>query len=262
MAEEIGVIEYSVRAETAQAIASSKQMDAALSQIEKSAKSTDAGMQKLNTTMTQTARSVKQATNETKGMGGGIQQAGYQIQDFIVQVQGGTSAFVALGQQGSQLAGVLGPGGAVVGAVISLAAVIAQMAFTARGATVDLEALAAAGDRVAGLKLNTLVKMNDATRDFTSPDRLNQYQKLGEEVLGLTVKFENQQLATKRLREEAQAAQDALGDAGGFFGPSAAEANAKLAAANEKLNAALAEEAKTRSEVNGIQNQMNALSEE
>jgi len=262
MAEEIGVIEYSVRAETAQAIASSKQMDVALSQIEKSAKSTDAGMHKLNTTMTQTARSVKQATNETKGMGGGIQQAGYQIQDFIVQVQGGTSAFVALGQQGSQLAGVLGPGGAVVGAVISLAAVIAQMAFTARGATVDLEALAAAGDRVAGLKLNTLVKMNDATRDFTSPDRLNQYQKLGDEVLGLTVKFENQQLATKRLREEAQAAQDALGDAGGFFGPSTAEANAKLAAANEKLNAALAEEAKTRSEVNGIQNQMNALSEE
>ena len=55
MAEQVGVIEYEVRAETAQAIASSKQMDVALSQIEKSAKSTDAGMHKLNTTMTATA---------------------------------------------------------------------------------------------------------------------------------------------------------------------------------------------------------------
>jgi hypothetical protein len=49
------------------------------------------------------------------------QQAGYQIQDLVVQLQGGTSAFVAIGQQGSQLAGAFGPGGAVLGAVIALA---------------------------------------------------------------------------------------------------------------------------------------------
>lgn len=45
-----------------------------------------------------------------------MQQAGYQIQDFIVQVQGGQSALVAFSQQGSQLAGAFGRGGAVVGA--------------------------------------------------------------------------------------------------------------------------------------------------
>jgi hypothetical protein len=37
-----------------------------------------------------------------------MQQAGYQIQDFIVQVQGGQSALVAFSQQGSQLAGAFG----------------------------------------------------------------------------------------------------------------------------------------------------------
>jgi len=37
----------------------------------------------------------------------GMQQVGYQVQDFAVQVQGGTSALVALGQQGSQLVSVI-----------------------------------------------------------------------------------------------------------------------------------------------------------
>lgn len=51
-------------------------------------------------------------------------QAGYQVQDLVVQLQGGTSAFVAIGQQGSQLAGAFGPGGAVLGAVIALASAV------------------------------------------------------------------------------------------------------------------------------------------
>lgn len=54
-----------------------------------------------------------------------MQQGGYQIQDFIVQVQGGQSALVALSQQGSQLAGAFGAGGAVFGAVLALSTVLA-----------------------------------------------------------------------------------------------------------------------------------------
>lgn len=53
-----------------------------------------------------------------------MQQAGYQVQDFIVQVQGGQSALVAFSQQGSQLAGAFGPGGAVIGAIIALGSVV------------------------------------------------------------------------------------------------------------------------------------------
>lgn len=55
-----------------------------------------------------------------KGWKSSMQQAGYQVQDFIVQVQGGQSALVAFSQQGSQLAGAFGPGGAVFGAVLAL----------------------------------------------------------------------------------------------------------------------------------------------
>jgi hypothetical protein len=60
----------------------------------------------------------------TKNWKSTMQQAGYQVNDFIVQVQGGQSALLAFSQQGSQLAGAFGPGGAVVGAVIALSSVI------------------------------------------------------------------------------------------------------------------------------------------
>lgn len=69
-----------------------------------------------------------------------IQQAGYQFQDFAVQVQSGTSAFVALGQQGSQLLGLFGAKGAVLGAILAVGTAFAnvsasgkQLAFDFRG---------------------------------------------------------------------------------------------------------------------------------
>ena len=45
-----------------------------------------------------------------------MQQAGYQVGDFAVQTASGTNALIALTQQGTQLLGVFGPMGAVVGA--------------------------------------------------------------------------------------------------------------------------------------------------
>jgi len=54
----------------------------------------------------------------------GLQQVGYQVGDFAVQVQGGTSALVALGQQGSQLLGIFGAGGAIAGAILAIGTAI------------------------------------------------------------------------------------------------------------------------------------------
>jgi hypothetical protein len=48
------------------------------------------------------------------------QQAGYQIGDLAVQIQSGTNAAVALGQQGSQLLGFFGPAGAIAGAALAI----------------------------------------------------------------------------------------------------------------------------------------------
>lgn len=94
-----------------------------------------------------------------------MQQAGYQVQDFIVQVQGGQSALVAFAQQGSQLAGAFGPGGAVVGAFIALSSVIAGVLITSlNGGKTAMDALkdaAEAMDNVINVSINGVAALSD-----------------------------------------------------------------------------------------------------
>lgn len=114
---------------------------------EQSAKQLDdfaASAGKADTSATKMASSVDKAAPKLKGFGTGAQQIGYQVQDMIVQIQGGTSAFVAIGQQGSQLAGAFGPGGAVIGAIIALSAAVGgTLVKSLGGAKVSAEELQA-----------------------------------------------------------------------------------------------------------------------
>ncbi|WP_203452951.1 phage tail tape measure protein [Enterobacter hormaechei] len=100
-----------------------------------------------------------------KGWKSSMQQAGYQVQDFIVQVQGGQSALVAFAQQGSQLAGAFGPGGAVVGAVIALSSVIAGVLITSlnggKNAMDALKDAAEAMDKVINISINGVAALSD-----------------------------------------------------------------------------------------------------
>lgn len=100
-----------------------------------------------------------------KGWKSSMQQAGYQVQDFIVQVQGGQSALVAFAQQGSQLAGAFGPGGAIVGAFIALSSVIAGVLITSlNGGKNSMDALkdaAEAMDKVINVSINGVAALSD-----------------------------------------------------------------------------------------------------
>jgi len=64
----------------------------------------------------------------------GMQQVGYQVQDFAVQVQSGTNSLVALGQQGSQLLGIFGPAGAIAGMILAIGTGLANAFLSARDA--------------------------------------------------------------------------------------------------------------------------------
>lgn len=102
-------------------------------QLRAGSKATDEEKQKIGQLTGQlfdmkTAADTSMGSN--KGWKSSMQQAGYQVQDFIIQVQGGQSALVAFAQQGSQLAGAFGPSGAVIGAVIALGSVIAGTLIT------------------------------------------------------------------------------------------------------------------------------------
>ena len=68
-----------------------------------------------------------------------MQQAGYQLQDFIVQVQAGTNPLIAFSQQGSQLAGFFaGPWGAAIGLGIAALGGLGTALLGAKGKTEDL----------------------------------------------------------------------------------------------------------------------------
>ena len=86
------------------------------------------------------ATHVNQAKNRTNRFGMVAQQVGYQVGDFFVQVQSGTSALVAFGQQGTQLAGLLpGVAGAVIGIGLSLGTMLLRTFLDTRDAGKQLE---------------------------------------------------------------------------------------------------------------------------
>ncbi len=69
--------------------------------------------------------------NTRKFAMGSLQQAGFQIGDFAVQVANGTSKMQAFGQQAPQFLQIFGPVGSIVGAAVAIFAafgVVAQKA--------------------------------------------------------------------------------------------------------------------------------------
>lgn len=102
-----------------------KVLDAELKQGNISLSQYTADMARLKANTTGLVRGARSSMSAMGGMRGAVQQAGYQFGDFAVQVGSGQSAIVAFSQQGAQMAGIFGPAGAVVGALIAVGGAIA-----------------------------------------------------------------------------------------------------------------------------------------
>lgn len=76
--------------------------------------------------MQRVTQSTDDASGSARRFGYVAGQAGFQVQDFAVQVQSGTSALTALSQQGSQFLGAFGTGGAIAGAALTVGILAAQ----------------------------------------------------------------------------------------------------------------------------------------
>ena len=122
----------------------------------------------------------------SKNMGMFVQQAGYQVGDFAVQLQGGQSALVAFSQQGSQLAGALpmlaGSLGISAGKLIALS--------TGLGVAIPLISAAAgvlfATSKDADEAANSVDDLDQRVKSITASIELFNRQKVAMD-LGITV---------------------------------------------------------------------------
>jgi len=80
-------------------------------------------------------------TSLQKWAKGSLQQAGFQVGDFAVQMANGTNSLQAFGQQAPQLLQIFGPAGAVIGAAV---AIIAALGVVAQKTGKDLSSMGSA----------------------------------------------------------------------------------------------------------------------
>lgn len=164
--EEIaGSIVYEVGAEIEPFLQGGRQVNKASSEIESALDANISQFKKMDTQVSATAQAVNQSVRSFSGFQNALRQGGYQVQDFIVQVQGGQSALVALSQQGSQLLGVFGTGGAVAGALLTLGTVIVGSLIAGMdNATISTKALTEAQKRLSDIfqiSANGVVVLSD-----------------------------------------------------------------------------------------------------
>ena len=164
--EEIaGSIVYEVGAEIEPFLQGGRQVNKVLAEIENALDENISQFKKMDTQVSATAQAVNQSVRSFSGFQNALRQGGYQVQDFIVQVQGGQSALVALSQQGSQLLGVFGTGGAVAGALLTLGTVIVGSLIAGMdNATISTKALTEAQKRLSDIfqvSANGVVVLSD-----------------------------------------------------------------------------------------------------
>lgn len=85
----------------------------------------DQGMHRAQKRTKDFQNQTQKANGQLRLMRGGLGQLGHQVQDVAVQLQAGQNAMLVFGQQGSQIASLMGPNGAIIGAVLAVGAAIA-----------------------------------------------------------------------------------------------------------------------------------------
>lgn len=146
------------------------------------------------------------ATNTAGGFmgrfGNRIQQTGYQVGDFAVQVGAGTSAAQALGQQLPQLLGAFGPLGAVLGVVAAIGVPLGAAFWNMGEKAVD-----------AAKAIDDLTASTEAMQSITNvaiEDQYAKYGRLTESIKGALVA--QQQLALSAAQSAAGTAVASLGE--------------------------------------------------
>lgn len=126
---------------------------------------TDRAFNAVNKNMRRTSKSASHMNQQFRFMRGGLGQVGHQVQDIAVQLQMGQNAMLIFGQQGSQIASLFGPHGAILGAFLAVGAALGTAFMPGVfGATKALDKLAEAQDAVNKIMHNTTI--GEATAEY------------------------------------------------------------------------------------------------
>ena len=124
------------------------------------------------------------------------QQAGYQVGDLAVQIQGGTNAAVALGQQGSQLLGFFGPAGAIAGAALAIGTGLIAPFIKGEKAAKGLT------DRIKDLKAEIADIEGTQVLPQEQTDLLNEQEVLSTKLLNLETQLAQKKAVVDQFEEK------------------------------------------------------------
>lgn len=205
MSEKVGSVYIEASIDTTGVITAGKAIATTSDKIERDLKGVGTAAVASSTQLTKTASAVGEASRSMRGMGGIASNLGFQLQDVAVQAQMGTSAFVILGQQGSQLAGAFGPGGAVFGAVLAIASAIGGVLYAstqkAKSGMIELSEESQKRLDEIKKKLNETDEASKAAFTQAEIGRTNtEFEKLSETIASLTIR---QKEYAKQIQESS-----------------------------------------------------------
>jgi len=220
---------------------SAKGADAAVDGVANASKKAKAPLKAMGNTVAVTTKKMGLARQR-------MQQVGFQVQDMAVQIQGGTSAFVAFGQQGSQLAGAFGPGGAILGAFIALGSIAGGFLYNALmkaskamdSLDKDIEALAESMGKLTESQKGFLTLQSEA-RSFELTKTITALNKEAESAAESLVKLNRLGTFRKTIRGDRGVSPGSL--------KKIANEQLKITAAIDTANAKLKEELELRGRI-------------
>jgi len=157
----------------------------------------DNALTRVNRNVRNSNGNYKDAAGGMRMMRGGAAQLGYQIQDVAVQLSMGQNAMMVFAQQGSQIASLMGTGGAMFGAVLAIVGGLASYVMRTREASETTGDLA---DRVKSLGLS-YDDLTDAQREYLALQYAEEVRQQEKQIARMSKELDRAKELQKQLSE-------------------------------------------------------------
>ena len=169
--------------------------------------STAPTLRNLNNNLKKTAEHGKKVDKQFRMIRGGMGQMGHQVQDVAVMLQSGQNPLIILGQQGSQVASLFGPQGAIIGAFLAVGAAIGTSMLPAFFKA--SEALKSVEDRISGL-VDEFDQLNPVLKDIALRNAATLMQDYEKQIEKATKKQDAYRNSTKMVNAQAAGLTDRI----------------------------------------------------